>query len=146
MPNRSVSDVLDRFPRTWLDRDHFAFFEGFLDERLLINRCDDCGRWFQPPWPSCPNCWSDNVTPTPVSGKGFVYTFVILHTGPLWGVEGVDYAKGYPLLVVELEEQEGLRATATMVDCANDDIHIGMPVVLTWIERDGHPIPAFRPA
>ena len=53
---------------------------------------------------------------------------------------------GYPLLVVELEEQVGLRATATMVDCAVEDIRIGMPVALTWIERDGHPIPAFRPA
>jgi uncharacterized OB-fold protein len=142
----TVKDVLDRFPRTSIDRDNFALFEGFLQKRLLINRCQDCGQFFQPPWPSCPNCWSDHVVPTEVSGRGVVHTFVILHTGPLWGVEGVDYGEGYPLAVVELEEQKGLRATGTIVTCANDDIRIGMPVTLTWIERGGNPIPAFQPA
>jgi len=29
---------------------------------------------------------------------------------------------------------------------AIDDIAIGMPVELTWIDRDGVPFPAFRPA
>ena len=146
MPDSDVQGVLDRFPNTWIDRDNFAMFEGFLAKRLLINRCADCQQYFQPPWPSCPYCWSTNVQATEVSGKGFVFTFVILHTGALVGVEGVDYMKGYPLLVVELEEQEALRITGPMVNCANEDIRIGMPVTLTWIERQGHPVPAFQPA
>ena len=33
-----------------------------------------------------------------------------------------------------------------MVNCANEDIQIGMPVSLTWIDRQGHPVPAFQPA
>ena len=141
-----VTEVLGRFPGDWIDRDDFAMFEGFLHEKLLINRCQDCGQYFQPPWPSCPNCWSDKVVPTEVSGRGIVHTFAILHTGALVGVEGVDYQKGHPLLVVELEEQQGLRVTGPMVNCANDEIRIGMPVSLTWIERQGHPVPAFQPA
>jgi uncharacterized OB-fold protein len=142
----SVSEVLDRFPTDYIDRDNFALFKGFLEKRLLINRCRDCAQFFQPPWPSCPNCWSDNVVPTDVSGDGVVHTFVILHTGALVGVEGVDYAKGHPLAVIELAEQAGLRATGTIVGCANDEIRIGMPVQLTWVERHGHPVPAFEPA
>ena len=141
-----VKEVLDRFPTDYIDRDNFAFFAGFLEQRLLFNRCQDCRQFFQPPWPSCPECWSENVEPTEVSGNGVVHTFVILHTGALVGVDGVDYVKGHPLAVVELEEQNGLRATATIVNCANEDIRIGMPVRLTWIERQGHPIPAFEPA
>ena len=146
MAGIAVNEVLERYSTAWIDRDTFPMFEGFLEHRLLINRCQDCQRWFQPPWPSCPDCWSDDVKPTGVSGRGVVQTFVVLHTGPLVGVEGVDYLHGHPLLVVELEEQEGLRVTAPMVNCANDEIDIGMPVALTWIERQGSPIPAFQPA
>ena len=144
MPDSSnVADVLNRYPNAWIDRDSFAMFEGFLEKRLLINQCQECHRFFQPPWPSCPNCWSTDVVPTEVSGKGAIHTFVILHTGAL---SGVDYVKGHPLVVVQLDEQEGLRVTGTMVNCANEDIRIGMPVTLNWVEREGQPVPAFQPA
>lgn len=146
MPNENVTEVLTKYPRGWIDRDTFALYEGFLNRRLLINRCQDCHQFFQPPWPSCPNCWSDDVVPTEVKGDGTVFTFVILHTGALQGVEGVDYVKGHPLAVIELDEQPGLRVTGPIVDCPNEQIEIGMRVNLTWIERDGAPVPAFQPA
>ena len=142
MADITVTEVLERYPHAWIDRDSYPMFRGFLENRLLINRCRDCGRWHQPPWPSCPDCWSDDVEPAEVSGDGVVHTFVILHTG---GIRGVDYAAGHPLAVVELPEQQGLRVTGTIVNCANDDIRIGMPVQLTWVERDGSPVPAFQP-
>ena len=75
-----------------------------------------------------------------------VHTFVILHTGALRGAEGVDYVKGHPLGVIELEEQEGLRVTGPIVHCTNESIRIGMPVNLIWVDRDGAPVPAFEPA
>ena len=56
------------------------------------------------------------------------------------------YAGPHPVVTVELVEQPALRLTSTVVDCATDDIAIGMQVELTWIERDGVPFPAFRPA
>jgi len=37
-----------------------------------------------------------------------------------------------------------LRFTSTVVDASNDDIAIGKPVELAWIERDGRPFPVFR--
>lgn len=146
MADISDQQVLDSYPSAWVDRDTVSLFRGFLEKRLLINRCQDCQHWYQPPWPSCPNCWSDDVKPTEVSGKGVVHTFVILHTGALVGVDGVDYVKGHPLAVIQLAEQDGLRVTGTIVGCANDDIEIGMPVTLTWVERQGSPVPAFQPA
>lgn len=143
MAEISDADVLEHYPSLWVDRDTVDLFRGFLDHRLLINKCAECGNWYQPPWPVCPRCQSDNVTATEVSGQGTVFTFTILHTG---GSRGVDYVAGHPVAVVELAEQEGLRISATIVDCAKEDIQIGMPVELTWIERNGDPIPAFRPA
>jgi uncharacterized OB-fold protein len=50
------------------------------------------------------------------------------------------------VVVVELVEEPGLRITSTVVECPPEDVTIGMPVEVTWIERDGVPYPAFRPA
>src|SRR5215469_3839795 len=90
--NVSDSEVFERFgPPTWIDRDNIDFLRGFLEHRLLINRCGNCQRWSQPPYPVCPSCQSDDVHPAEVSGRGEIFTFTILHTG---GSPGVDYAKG----------------------------------------------------
>jgi uncharacterized OB-fold protein len=126
-------EVFDRFGSEWIDLDNVEFYRGLLRRQLLINRCEDCGNWYQPPWPTCPACWSANVTPTKVSGVGAVHTFAI--------PPGSDTA----LAVIDLAEQHDLRASGQIVDCPAQDVKIGMPVDLCWLERDGHPVPAFRP-
>lgn len=127
-----------------IDRDTVAHYRGYLQRTLLMNRCGDCGRWHHPMRPMCPACWSWNVVATPVSGRGTVHLVTILHLGP--AADGVDYATApHPVVTVELEEQKGLRFTATVVSCRIDDIRIGMPVELTWITRSGSPYPAFQP-
>jgi uncharacterized OB-fold protein len=141
----SDADLVDRFVRVRLDHDNKAFYRGWLEERLLINRCRACGRWHHPPKPICPDCWSTDLEPTEVSGRGTVHLLILLHQGP--PAPGVDYASGpHPVATVELVEQEGLRVTSTVVGCAPRDVYIGMPVELTWIERDGIPFPVFRPS
>jgi len=134
-------EMLDTFAGYGVDRDNAAHFRGRLERRLLINRCADCGVWQHPPRPVCPACWSTNVTAQPVSGTGTIYLAVFLHQGP--PAPGVDYSTPYPLVTVELDEQPGLRFTATVIGADNDDIAIGARVHLDWIERGGVPVPAF---
>ena len=66
---------------------------------------------------------------------------IFLHRGP--AAPGVDYRTPYPVVTVELDEQEGLRFTSTVVDAANEDIRIGAPVRLDWTDRSGVPMPVF---
>ena len=96
---------------------------GWLERTLVLNRCEDCGRWHHPPKPVCPECWSDRVRPTPVSGRGTVHLLIWLRQGP--PADGVDYATPHPVVTVELEEQTGLRFTSTVVDAAMDELAIG---------------------
>jgi hypothetical protein len=140
----SDEQVLSRFPEERIDQDDVPFYRGLLEGELRLNRCDDCGEWHTPPRAFCPACWSERVAARPVSGRGTVYLLVFLHLGtPL---VGVDYAAGHPVATVELVEQVGLRFTATLVDCPRTEMRIGLPVELTFIEREGCPVPAFRPA
>jgi uncharacterized protein len=145
VPSISDSDLIAMFPGHEIDHDNKHFYRGWLQKRLLMNRCADCGRWHHPPQPICPECWSGDVAPTEVSGRGTVHLLIRLHQGP--PAAGVDYAAGpYPVVVVELQEQPALRYTSTIVNYDSGDLRIGAPVVLTWIERSGAPFPVFQPA
>jgi uncharacterized protein len=138
------AELVDRLTRQRVDHDNKEYYRGWLQRRLLINRCQECGRWHHPPKPVCPNCWSTDLRPTEVSGQGTVHLLMLLHQGP--PAPGVDYSAGpHPVATIELAEQTALRLTSTVVDCPTDEIAIGMPVELTWIERDGAPFPVFRP-
>ncbi len=136
--------LVERFPYARIDHDNKHFYRGWIGERLLIQRCEGCAHFHHPPKPICPRCWSDALVPTPVSGRGVIHLVMLLHQGP--PAEGVDYARApHPVVTVELEEQEGLRFTSTVVDCPPEDVRIGLPVELAWIERSGAPFPVFRP-
>ncbi len=138
----SDAELVERYRGVALDHTNKHFYRGLLDFELRLNRCTDCGWWHHRPKPICPRCWSKNVVPTPVSGRGTIHLAIFLYQGP--PADGVDYAAGpHPVVTVELDEQPGLRFTSTVVGAANDDIVIGAPVALTWIERDGRPYPAF---
>jgi uncharacterized OB-fold protein len=139
----SDQDVFDLFPEVMIDRDNIEHYRALARGRLLINRCDRCGRWIYPHRPLCPACLSWEVTPTEISGKGRVFMYTLLHQ--LRDPESF-LAEPMPAAAVELAEQPGLRYLARIVDCPPDRLALDMPVVLTWIEEDGHPMPAFRPA
>lgn len=136
--------LVERFPYAQLDHDNKYLFRGWLDRRLLLNRCDDCARFHHPPKPICPSCWSSSLTPTKVSGRGVIHLTILLHQGP--PAPDVDYAKApHPVVTVELEEQAELRFTSTVIDCPLEEVRIGLPVELAWIDRFGAPFPVFRP-
>jgi uncharacterized OB-fold protein len=113
-----------------------------MQRRLLVDRCDECGIFHEPPSSLCPACWSSKITPTEVAGTGTVHLVMFLLQGP--PAEGVDYSTPYPVVVVDLDEQEGLRFTGTVIGADNGDILIGSRVELTWFERFGGLRPAFR--
>jgi hypothetical protein len=145
VPDPSDAELVERFAHVRVDRDSSAFYRGWLERELRLDRCADCGRWHHPPRPMCPACWSWNVVPTAVSGRGTVYLRMLLHQGP--PADGVDYTRGpHPVVVVELAEQPGLRFTSTLIGCSPARIAIGMPVELEWVVRSGAPFPVFRPA
>lgn len=137
------AEVLARFPHVLIDQDNIEHYRGLLERRLLINRCQICGYWVYPHRPMCPKCWSDNVAATQVCGEGAVYMFTLLHQGRT--IPGVDYSTPHPIAAIELQEQKGLRYLATIINCPNEAISIGMTVRLAWLERSGAPSPAFVP-
>lgn len=134
--------VLQRLPDLPVDHDNKAHYAGWLQKRLLINRCDDCREIHHPPRRRCPSCWSDRVEPAPVSGRGRIYLRVVLHQGPV--IRDVDYAVPHVVVAVDLDEQPGVRYTSALADPAGK-AGIGDRVRLAWIDRQGAPYPVWEP-
>ena len=106
----------------------------------MIQRCTNCGVLRHPTGPMCGACQSLNWDTVDASGRGIVYSFVVNHHPQIPGFE-------YPLIVATIELEEGTRLIANMTGIAPDDVEIGMPVELDWIDADPDlTLPAFRPA
>jgi uncharacterized OB-fold protein len=130
-------DLLEAFPGVRIDDDNAPHYRGLLEHRLLVNRCDDCGHWHQPPRPICPRCWSWSVTPTEVSGEGTIAIKTILRQGPRR--PGADYSDGHALVAVDLDEQPGLRLSGTVVDTPATELRLGDRVRVVWRDLEGAP-------
>jgi hypothetical protein len=142
-PDAADLRAWERYPDAGVDHDNRAFYEGWLQHELRINRCADCGHWHHPPRALCPKCWSFTVVPTAVSGRGVVGLSMLLRQGH--DAEGVEYP--YPVVAVDLEEQADppVRITSTLLGASRTEAPpIGTPVELAWTERAGAPFPVFR--
>jgi uncharacterized OB-fold protein len=136
-------ELLARYPSLAIDHDSKAYFRGCLEKKLRIARCADCGYYIHFPRRMCPKCFSERVGHVEVSGKRTIYLLTFYHQGR--GTSG-KFAEPHPAVSVELVEQERLRITSTIVNCAKENIRIGLPVELVWIDFEGAPVPAFQPA
>jgi len=138
----SDDEVFAYFHDVKIDHDNIAHYRGLMAKKLLINRCDDCGNWIYPHRPLCPKCFSWNVTPTPVSGKGrlYMYTLIMQSRDP-----DKPLTEPIPAAAIELFEQPGLRYLSRVVNCPVEALAHDMAVELTWIEESGRFWPAFQP-
>jgi 3-oxo-4,17-pregnadiene-20-carboxyl-CoA hydratase alpha subunit len=125
-------------PRPAVNRDNAFFFEGAKEGKLLIQRCSSCGALRHPPGPMCPQCRSLQWEALEASGKGTIYSFVVNHHPQIPAFD-------YPLAVVLVELEEGVRLISNVVDLAPEDVEIGMPVEVTFVEFDAElTLPQFR--
>ncbi len=119
------------------------FWEGAAEHRLVILRCQACGFWLHPPRPICRRCRSWDVGPEAVSGRGELYAYTVTETPfhPYWACR-----VPYVVAVVTLEEQPDLRVITNVVDCPEEDLHVGLPLAVTYVEAaPGLTLPVFRP-
>jgi uncharacterized OB-fold protein len=117
-----------------------AFWTGGAEGELRIVRCRTCGHWIHPPAPVCPVDLSRDVGPEPVSGRGTVVSFTVNHQA--WNP---SVPIPYAIVLVELEEQPGLRLLSNLVDIPPEDARIGMAVRVRFEPAGDVHVPVFAP-
>ncbi len=127
------------------DRDSETFWEAAHRHELMAQRCNKCGRFRHPPRAHCSQCLSTDYTWTKLSGKGKVYTYIIVsHTVIPAFAQDVPYN----VTQVALDEDTDRSAvfTTNLVNVKNEDIKAGMPVEVVFDDvTPDVTLPKFRP-
>lgn len=128
-------------PLPAITEDGAPYWVAAREGQLSVQRCDDCGHLRFPPSAVCPRCLSEAHTWTPLSGKGAVYSFIVVHRPQH---PGFFADAPYNVAIVELDE--GIRLHANVVDVANEDLRIGLPLEVVFEKIDDDiTLPKFRP-
>jgi len=125
-----------------IDDAHRFYWDAAREHRLDILRCGGCGTWIHYPQARCPECHGADVAPQTVSGRGTVASFTVTHFAP-----APEFADALPitLVMVELEEQAGLRIVTNLVEDEPGELRIGLPVEVVFEDREELTLPQFRP-
>ena len=79
---------LFRRPAPIADPESVPYWEGARRHSLTILRCQCCRFYVYYPRDHCPECPASEFRPEPVSGRGQVYSYPIVHRPPTPGFEG----------------------------------------------------------
>lgn len=120
------------------------YWDGLKEEKLMLPKCDDCGKAFFYPRIACPHCHSRNVGWIQASGKGKLYSFEIAYRSlnPAYKIE-----PPYVLAMIELEEGPRMMSNMINVEATPEALKCDMPVEVVFEKQnDDVTLPLFQPA
>lgn len=125
------------------DPDSAPFWDGCREGRLLLQRCSSCQAWRFPPERFCPHCQSDESAWLEASGRGTVYSWIVVHHP----VPRDLYDSEVPYVVALIDLEEGPRIASNVVGCEPDAVEAGMAVTVGFdAVTEDVTLPRFRPA
>lgn len=118
------------------------YWEAAKQHQLVIQRCRDCGYFNHPPRTACDACQSQQLAFSPVSGKGSIYSFSVMHQQ---NIAGFEEQTPYLNIVVELDEQPRLFMVANLPGTERAAVQIGGRVEVYFEKLDEEmALPQFR--
>ena len=118
------------------------FWDACRRHELRLPRCSACSAYWFPPSGVCPECLSDQFEWALASGRGEVFSFVVMHR-----VYHKGFADDVPYVLAIIEFDEGWRMDSNVINIDPKDVTVGMPVEVVW--EDATPeftLPKFQPA
>lgn len=131
--------VAAKRPKPGMSDDTRYFWDGCKQGQLLIQRCTHCATLRHPPAPVCIQCHSFDWDTQQASGKGELYSFVVMHYP-----EVAPFDHPNPIGLIELDE--GVRLIAGLVGVNRDELQIGQRMQVEFQTFDDDlALPMFRP-
>ncbi len=131
--------------QTWIPEPSEAskpFFDGASEGKLRLQVCKQCNTWAYPPATICANCGSHELAWRDASGRGTVYAH-----GRLARPYHPRHKDRLPLVLAQVDIEEGLRVMTNLVDVDPADVRVGDAVEVAFETfPDGGVIPVFKPA
>jgi len=122
------------------------FWDAAAEQKLMIQRCQECNAWVWTPRPACNECGSEKIEWTQMSGRGEVYSFTVIRQ-----VVGRAASKAFepdiPYVIAWVDLDEGPRLITNIIGCPVEDVKLGMKVAVQF-EKASEKIwlPKFKPS
>jgi len=128
------------------DPDSAGFWQHAARGQLAVQACAGCGQRRMPPRPMCFRCHSLAHRWEFLSGRGTIWSFVVVHPPLLPAYEAVA---PYNVIVVSAREDPQIRFVGNLVDGPDkpffqtdlQQLRIGAPVRVVFQEQDGVYLP-----
>jgi len=121
------------FPDPSINMETETYWQGANDGKLMLKRCEDCGKTHFYPRAICPHCFSSNTEWYEASGQGRIYSFSVMRRAQ------VPYAIAYIRL------NEGVTMLSNIVESDFDALAVDQPVeVIFGTSESGQAMPVFR--
>jgi uncharacterized OB-fold protein len=138
---RSMTTTHYAKPLPIKDAENAPYWDSLKAHAMRLQRCAN-GHFRYPVNPVCPECLSTNFTWEPVSGRGRVYSFIVVHQ-----VYDPSFKEDVPYNVAVVELEEGPRLLTNLVEMDNGDVRIDMPVQVVYDDvTDEFTLARFAPA
>tara|TARA_B100000700_G_C14883178_1_gene779078 strand:+ start:94 stop:489 length:396 start_codon:yes stop_codon:yes gene_type:complete len=124
MPNNPAEGLTD------------IFWEQAQESILVRPVCGSCDKSFFSPQVLCPNCQSDTWEYQKSSGEGTIYSYTVVHRPP-------DDSFPNPLIIADIELDEGWRMFSWIVKCDPNEFDIGSKVKAHFQNFAGTMLPVF---
>jgi uncharacterized OB-fold protein len=128
------------YPAPREDADNAAFLDAWRQGRLVVQSCAVCSRSIFYPRPMCPHCWSDRIESHEASGRGRIVSYSLVHRP-----NDPSFNDEVPIVLAEIELDEGASLIARIVDCRPEDVRSGRAVELPPRSAcTRYPLPVFQ--
>lgn len=120
------------------------YWDGLKENKLMLPKCDDCGKPFFYPRVLCPNCHSRNISWMQASGRGKLYSFQIAHRSL-----NRAFKVELPCVMAMIELEEGPRVLSNLINIEPDPnvVKCDMPVEVVFEKQnDDITLALFQPA
>ena len=115
------------------------FWEGASAGKLMLPRCNACGRFWFPPSQRCRHCLSADFAWRESAGQGRIYSFVVFHR-----VYHPAFENDVPYVVAIVELDEGPRLLSNIVGASWEQVRCDMRVQVVFEDSgSGITIPKF---
>jgi len=137
-----VSALSPTLPVPVPDIDDGPFWSAAATQRLVFQRCLECGLHRHPPAPMCPRCQSTHCDWPEAPSRGTLFSFTVTHVAPHPALRD---ATPYVVALVAFPTLDGVRLVTNIVESQLQEIRIGAEVELVWqpLGTDLH-VPRFR--
>ena len=117
------------------------FWDATAREELLVQCCSACGTHIFYPRHNCTACGARSLEWVAARGTGSLYTYTVARRPT-----HAAFVDRVPYVIAVVELDEGPRMTTNLVDCAPEDVSVGMRVEVAFGDlQDGLRLPFFRP-